>query len=203
MHPVLAECDQIGRHIYPYTEDVNTSFIVLTRESEAARAQWKVDVEHARKERTSLIERFRAVVPNLSVPEIAEGFTYGGAVLRGMLSGWMADHYDVAYVPLMLQSIREGEPQVGKHCLSWLASILGHDLAPLVMELVRKDWHPLQLDALYVAASLRLTAALPYAEDLAQHPNSAIAEAAARLRDILTEARDGSMTAEPDTLSGS
>lgn len=191
MHPALVDCDQIGRRIYPYTEDVNTSLIVLTREDEAAQAQWKDNVERARQDRTSLIERFRAVIPTLSVPEIVEGFVYGGAVLRGMLSGWMVEHHNADYTPLMLQSIREGEPQVGKHCLSWLASTRGQELAPLIIELVRKDWHPLQLDAMYIAASLQLAEALPYAEDLARHPNSAVARTAGKLRDILLGMNEG------------
>jgi hypothetical protein len=85
----------------------------------------------------------------------------------------------------MMQSIREGEPQVGKHYLNWLSSRLEHELAPLDMEIARKDWHPLQLEALYAAASLHLREALPYAEDLSHHPNSAIADAAARIRNVL------------------
>jgi hypothetical protein len=199
MHPLLAECDRIGRRIYPYTEDTNTTLVMLTRESETAREQWKVDVERARRERIDLYERFRAVVPTLSVQEIVEGFTYGGGLLRIMLSGWMGGHYDVAYLPLMMQAIREGEPQVGTHCLSQLSSILGQELAPLVMEIVRKDWHPLQLDALYVAANLRLSDALLYAEDLSHHPNSAIAATAERLRKVLIGATEGSATEETDT----
>jgi hypothetical protein len=116
------------------------------------------------------LDKLRAVVSQLSLDEMIEGYTYGCRLLQRSLSGYMGRQFNVAYIPLMITSIRAGHVHTAETFLQVLADQLGKAAAPIVIESLDSQAPGIRQKALLVIEQLHLVEALPKVQALIRDP---------------------------------
>lgn len=125
-------------------------------------------------------DRFRAVLSSLSPVEVIEGYQQGCRLLQSGLAGHMYHHFNEAYIPLMVQAVKNDEHT------AWLflSSLVMHarhmreEIAPLAMRALNSKWPSTREAALTAIGELRLMEARPMVEEMAKGPDPEISELA-------------------------
>jgi hypothetical protein len=108
-----------------------------------------------------VIEKFNALSPDLSPAEILEGYQQGCKLLQRNLSGDMCQNFDIAYIPTMIQAIKNNETHTAFMFLPVLADHMGKEIAPIVMEALDSESPLIRERALSVADHINLLVAAP------------------------------------------
>lgn len=153
----LAEIDdmykQIESILYP-------SFEYLASLSEEGIVEYKNQKEMADRVYKIAYEKFWSIASKLSATEIIEAYTEGSELLRGNIAGLIREHFDIVYVPLMIQAIKDGD-HYGYAFLVTLYNYLGKQVIPIIMISFSSKEKRIRESALALARELDLTEAIP------------------------------------------
>jgi hypothetical protein len=102
------------------------------------------------------IEQFRKISATLTPREVIEGFTEGSRILRANFVGHMWMHFDYAFTPTIVSTLRENYDYEGAYLL----------LGTLAKNLPKEDVIPIVLEALDANSRRTIEAAIGIVDDL-------------------------------------
>lgn len=183
MHPELAKIDEIYRSI---------EGVVLPKSIEYLKSLSQEELANYAKARntastilTDTISRSFNIIQNLTSVEIIEAYTEAGIILKQNLGGYMYLHFDQAFIPTMINGIKNGDSSA----YLFLGRLSEHLPRPELISLIRialdlKE-RRLRDTALGFTEQLKITELISEFQQLETDADINISEQAKRVRMIL------------------
>ena len=157
--------------IASFTDD---DWVNFAARSESSRSQYEKD-----------LKQLNVLLPTLGSATIAEAYNQGCRLMQRNLSGYMAQHFDPVYVPVMVKAIETKHFHTAQTFLQVLADHEYPQIENLLSEAIKL--RELQDVALSIIRQLRLKSFQDIVNDLCQSPDKTINEIANNTKEILLQ----------------
>ncbi|KAB2856890.1 MAG: hypothetical protein F9K46_13630, partial [Anaerolineae bacterium] len=131
MHPELAKIDEIYRSIEGIVLPKSIEYLKSLSQEELANYAKARNI--ASKILTDTVSRSFAIIQNLTSAEIIEAYTEAGIILKQNLGGYMYLHFDQAFIPSMINGIKNGDSSA----YLFLGRLSEHLSRPELISLIR------------------------------------------------------------------
>jgi hypothetical protein len=179
MNQVLKEINELYLSIQDYI-DPPPSYL-----SQLADKQARLDFFQKADENlplyNSAVEKLNLELVNLSAIDIIEAYQHGCRLLQRNLSGYMYNHFDPAYIPLMLASIQNDDFHTAHIFLRTLDIYAENEFVPAVLKSLNSKWDSTRQAALKVVDHRKLIEAIPKIREMMQDSHPEIADLAANV----------------------
>jgi hypothetical protein len=131
-------------------------------------------------------EKFSEITPSLSANEIIQGYQQGCEVLRRNLTGYMYNHFDPAYVSLMVKTIEDDEAEGLYFFVNALSKHLDRkSLIPIILQALKGKSYRTRRAALEVVQNFKIVEAIAATEKMYLDLNEGVADLARKVGESL------------------
>ena len=180
MNPILEEIDKLYR---PF-EDTNMRYVAadyIQQLTDEAFEEFSRNEAEGNAARRNADEKLFAIIGSLSHDDLIEGYAQACRTLKGNIGGYMYMHFDEAYIPTMIQGIKDDDDTAYLFLGILEEHLDGDSFVPIVLEALAKEKHRTVDTALAMVEKLGLVEVTPLVMTLSENPNPNIARAARRI----------------------